>query len=86
MKLHYKVSISGFTCLDDCKFRNDGTKVGSLSCENCEHHIKTNEKGQFVECNAGSRIVRRKQIRDAIIMAILGAGVAALALYLMFYV
>ena len=29
---------------------------------------------------------RRREIRDAVIMAVLGAGVAVLALYLMFYV
>lgn len=86
MKQHYRVSISGLTCIDDCKFRNDGTKIGSLSCWNCEHHISTSAEEGIVECNADKLIVRRKQIRNTIIMAIIGAAVAILALYLMFYV
>lgn len=79
MKLHYRVSISGLTCIDDCKFRNDGTKIGSVACWNCKHHISTSAEERTVECNADYWIVRRKQKRNTIIMAILGAGVAIAA-------
>lgn len=49
-------------------------------------------KAAAIECNnillAIDKIVemRKREIRNTIVMAILGAGVAALALYLMFYV
>ncbi len=43
------------TCIERCMFKDNGTCIGSATCQECEHHIENNIDEYFsiswIKCN-----------------------------------
>ncbi len=53
MKRYY-FEKQGYSALERCALKNDGTRIGSVSCQICEHHLESNKKDvwgiSWIEC------------------------------------
>jgi len=37
-------------CMDRCSFLNNGTRIGSLACSECPHHVSHNCEKAIITC------------------------------------
>jgi hypothetical protein len=49
IKYHYQMAWDA--CLKECRFWDDGIRIGSVSCQQCKYNKGHNEDEEWIKCS-----------------------------------